>query len=445
MSTVREALEVQLNSFDSATRRSALDQLVRQAESGLITFPPMGASFNLHCHTFFSYNGYGYSPSALAWRGRCAGLYAMGVVDFDVLDAIDEFLDACQRLKMRGCAGFETRVFVPQFSTRVINSPGEPGISYHMGVGFVSSRVKNKAPLDDFKATASARTHDLAARVGAFLDPVVLDFDRDVLPLTPNGNATERHVCMALDEKAKQFFADTNSRSAFWAARLGESHEKIAALLNDAPTFQGMIRTKTMKSGGAGYVRPDGKDFPRVEEVNAFVLENGAIPAYAYVDGTSEGESSMNELLDVMMESGVAAVNIIPDRNWNFKDPEIRRRKGQLLHEFVAQAQSRDLPIVAGTEMNAYGQKFVDDFDAPELAPLVPAFLEGAHIVYAHTRLQANAGMGYLSDWSKKNFTSIREKNRFFANLGERLKPGSLEAVEGYAPALTPQEILSAT
>ena len=425
MSSERSDLEQQLCSFDGATRGSALDKLIGLASSGAIELPPVGALFNLHCHTFFSYNGYGYSPSALAWKGRTAGLYAMGVVDFDVLDAVDEFLAACKLLGIRGCAGFETRVFVPEFSTRVINSPGEPGISYHMGVGFVSSRVANPAPLNQFKATAAARTRDLAARVGAFLERVVLDFERDVLPLTPSGNATERHVCTALDEKAKQTFPDTRARAAFWAEKLGESPEKIASILGDAPVFQGMIRAKTMKSGGAGYVKPDGRDFPRVEEVNAFVLENGAIPAYAYVDGTSEGESSMNELLDVMMESGVAVVNIIPDRNWNFKDPEVRRRKGALLHEFVAEAQSRDLPVVIGTEMNAYGQKFVDDFDAPELAPLIPAFLEGAHIVYAHTRLQAHAGIGYLSDWSRRKFPSVREKNRFFAALGERLAPSS--------------------
>ena len=30
----------------------------------------------------------------------------------------------------------------------------------------------------------------------------------------------------------------------------------------------------------------------------------------------------MDALLDVMVASGVAAVNIIPDRNWNIANPE---------------------------------------------------------------------------------------------------------------------------
>ena len=64
-----------------------------------------------------------------------------GVVDFDVLDALEEFLGAAKILGLKACAGLETRVFVPEFADKVINSPGEPGISYHMGVGFPSSQV----------------------------------------------------------------------------------------------------------------------------------------------------------------------------------------------------------------------------------------------------------------------------------------------------------------
>ena len=62
-------------------------------------------------------------------------------MDFDVLDAVDEFLNTCERLAVRGSAGIETRVYIPEFSTRETNSPGEPGVYYHMGIGFTSSQV----------------------------------------------------------------------------------------------------------------------------------------------------------------------------------------------------------------------------------------------------------------------------------------------------------------
>src|SRR5690554_2059648 len=136
-------LENQLNDFDAQKRREALLALLDKVREGAITFPEQTRDFNLHCHTFFSFNGYGYSPSYLAWKGRCEGLYAMGLVDFDVLDGVDEFLEACHLVGMRACAGMETRIFVPEFSTREISSPGEPGIAYHMGVGFPSTAVEN--------------------------------------------------------------------------------------------------------------------------------------------------------------------------------------------------------------------------------------------------------------------------------------------------------------
>ncbi|HUS72976.1 MAG TPA: hypothetical protein VMY06_07895, partial [Sedimentisphaerales bacterium] len=87
-----EELEQKLDSFDSAERKEALLALCEKVRSGEITLPEPGTDINLHCHTFFSYNTYGYSPSKFAWLARKRGLAYAGVVDFDVLDALEEFL-----------------------------------------------------------------------------------------------------------------------------------------------------------------------------------------------------------------------------------------------------------------------------------------------------------------------------------------------------------------
>ena len=217
MSIDREKLEQQLNDFDSQTRRNALKSLLEQVHAGHITFPEQTRDFNLHCHTFFSFNGYGYSPTYLAWKGRCEGLYAMGLVDFDVLDGVDEFLEACHMVGVRACAGMETRIFVPEFDTREISSPGEPGIAYHMGVGFTATQVQDNTLLHQLSKIAQGRNQGLVDRVNAFLDPVKLDYTKDILPLVPKGNATERHVCVAYDNKAKELFPDASSRITFWS------------------------------------------------------------------------------------------------------------------------------------------------------------------------------------------------------------------------------------
>ena len=125
---------------------------------------------NLHCHIIFSFNAFGYSPTALAWLAKKNGYRLMGMVDFDVLDGVEEFLLACERLGVRGSAGMETRVYLPGFATREINSPGEPGVSYYMGVGFTSSQVPPvvRPILDDLRQRATRRNRLVVERVTIF-------------------------------------------------------------------------------------------------------------------------------------------------------------------------------------------------------------------------------------------------------------------------------------
>jgi hypothetical protein len=74
--------------------------------------------------------------------------------------------------------------------------------------------------------------------------------------------------------------------------------------------------------------------------------------------------------------------------------------------------------------MNSPGQRFADDFESDELRPLVPVFMRGAYIVYAHTVLQGHAGMGYLSPWAEAQFNDAGAKNAFYEHFGRRCPPG---------------------
>ncbi|GMW01412.1 MAG: hypothetical protein AMXMBFR84_25490 [Candidatus Hydrogenedentota bacterium] len=427
--------------FDLAARKAALDSLLAEDEPGGL---PRRA-VNLHCHTFFSYNGYGYSPSYLAWWARKEGLAAVGIVDFDVLDAVDEFLEACERVGVRGCAGLETRVFVPEFADREINSPGEPGIAYFQGEGFVSSRVSDTATLESLKNTAQERNRGMVARINEYLSPAAVDFDSDVLPLTPNGNPTERHLCTAYELKAQAVFRDTDKRVAFWADMLKTDQAKIRELSSNPPEFQGLIRAKLMKAGGVGYVKPEGKDFPLLSTVATFIASEGAIPTYAWLNGVTAGEKAMTELLDTMEHAGVFMLNIIPDRNWNLKDAVERAAKVSELHRIVAEAERRGWPLVVGTEMNAHGQRHVDDFHAPEMAPLVEPALRGAHILYGHTCLQKYARIGFVSEWAKAQFRDKATRNAFYEEAGKALQPGTAETqLEGVSAAMDPGHVLEA-
>ena len=92
-------------------------------------------------------------------QGR--GLAAAGIVDFDVLDGVDEFLDAGRADRARSCcARLESRVFVPEFAELVINSPGEPGVAYHMGVGFPRGAVASRPDGDARRRGEADARHD---------------------------------------------------------------------------------------------------------------------------------------------------------------------------------------------------------------------------------------------------------------------------------------------
>jgi hypothetical protein len=430
--SMTDPLEQQLDDPNPAVRGQALQALCREVESGRRQLPRPGTDVNLHAHTCFSYNAYGYSPSKFAWLARKTGLAAAGIVDFDVLDGLDEFLRAGRRIGLKTCVSVESRVFVPEFASRVINSPGEPGIAYHMGAGFAGP-VRHPF-LDHMRAAAAQRTRDLLGRVNAWLRPVELDFDEDVAPLTPKGNVTERHLCAAFERQAAQVFPDDAKRAAYWKEKLGDAPP-------GGPKLQNLIRAKTMKQGGVGYVRPDQGSFPPMAEMNRFVLECGAIPTLTWLDGTSEGEQCAEELLTVAIASGAAALNIIPDRNFT---PGVKDQKLRNLYDIVELAGKHHFPIIVGTEMNAPGNKFVDSFGSAELAPLAPTFLRGAHILCAHSVLQRQSGLGLLSPWAKKSFPGPSARNDFYAEVGRLLRPKDEDRLRGLTPDATPQQIMDA-
>src|SRR5512139_340912 len=95
-------LEASLNDFDPGVRSRALAELMTRSQQQEIALEPEANVANLHCHTFFSFNAYGHSPTSLAWLAKRRGFRLMGIVDFDVLDGVDEFLNACERVDVRG-------------------------------------------------------------------------------------------------------------------------------------------------------------------------------------------------------------------------------------------------------------------------------------------------------------------------------------------------------
>jgi sugar phosphate isomerase/epimerase len=132
-----------------------------------------------------------------------------------------------------------------------------------------------------------------------------------------------------------------------------------------------------MKYGAPGYVDPEAGSLPALEEMIGMVREAGGLPTSTWLDGTSSGERSAGELLDFMLAKGAVINNFIPERNWNLPDPGEKQKKVDLLRTCIEACREREMPVIAGTEMNKHGQPFVDSFTSPALAPFAGDFLNG--------------------------------------------------------------------
>ena len=424
MSNDPTSLEKQLSHFDRAARRESLGALATARNGGHTAAARLSGWVNVHLHTFFSFNYLDYSPSRIVWEAKKAGLDVVGSVDFDVLDAMDEMFEAGEALDVRTVVALETRVFSRDYPDREFSSPGEPGVLYFMGSGFTRLPAPGSYAatcLDAMRSQARVRNIAMLDRLRPALAPLEIDYEADVLPLTPSGNATERHMLAAFDLKARERFRDTAQLAAYWAERIGATPDEVAALLGDAAKFRAAVRAKLMKRGGVGYVQPDETTFPPIREVARMILDCEAIPCATWLDGTADGEADADELLDYFLDLGCLVLNIIPDRNWNIADPKVKRVKVGKLREIVLAALERDLPFSVGTEMNNYGQKFVDTFDAPEMRPYAADFRDGATVLYGHTLLQRALGKGRVSAWARETFGGDRARaNAFYLEVGRK-------------------------
>ena len=412
-------LEKRLNDFDPRVRRDALEALL--ALTGRQRPADAGMNVNMHCHSFFSYNAEGWSPARIAWSSHRQGLYAAALCDFDVLDGLDEFLRAGLTLSLRTAVHLETRAFVSALAQKEINSPGEPGVTYIMGAGFIAkpaAETPQGRRLAQFRDSARARNEALLKRINEKLPNIRIQYARDVLPLTPLGVATERHIVRAYVARAQHVFADAVKRAAFWAPLLKRKPAECKELESGEAKFEDAVRSALAKRGGIGYAQPDASTFPPVEDFIAWVRSCDAIPMITWLDGTSDGEADCRAMLALLRDKGCAALNIIPDRNWNVAKPQERATKVAKLEEIVREATAMDLPINIGTEMNRAGLPPVDDLDTPELSPYRDAFVQGAQVMVGHTLLARFAAAPYLGKRAQAEFPRRKARNLFYASVG---------------------------
>ncbi|HRR29652.1 MAG TPA: hypothetical protein P5270_09875, partial [Victivallales bacterium] len=361
------------------------------------------------------------SPSRIAWEAKKVGLFSVGIVDFDVIDGMDEFIDAAELLSLRASVGVETRSFFAKFANFEMDSPGEPGVNYVMGVGFTQhfpdESVQAKK-LTDYRENAKKRNLNLIKRINEKLKDIALSYEEDVIPLTPSGNATERHIITAYGNKALKKLGD--KAFSYLSEILERKSDEIKNIFySSRPGFDELLRSKLVKKGGIGYLQPSKETFPPMDEFLQWVKSCGAIPTEAWLDGTTNGEALGLKYIEASKAEGAMAINIIPDRNWNIKDSQTQKIKLAKLKEIVDAANTLNMPIFIGTEMNKSGQPLYDDLDCNALRPFKQTFIRGASIAIGHSILARFAKLPYSADATDNIFKSTEEKNDFYEKVGK--------------------------
>ena len=406
-----------LDVFEADARVAALRQ--RVAQSGMVDV--QAGNVNMHMHSFFSYNAEAWSPSHLVWAAAQAGLYGVGLCDFDVLDGLEEFLAAGRSVGMRTAVHLETRAYFSDYAEHDISSPGEPGVTYIMGGAFPrvpapgSPQAKQLAV---FREGARTRNEALIARINEKVPTMAVDYADAVMPLTPSGNATERHIISAYVDRAAAQCESPDALAAFWSSLLEKDLADVTTLLGNRPGLEEAVRSRLAKRGGLGYIAPSRDTFPPVETFLKWVADCDAIPMITWLDGTSGGEANPREMCECLCAKGAVALNIVPDRNWNISDPDVRAIKIANLKAIVDVAADLGLPINIGTEMNKIGLPFVDDLDGEVLGPFKEVFLEGARIMVGHTLLARYAAFPYAGAAAVSEFPDVPTRNRFFDGVG---------------------------
>lgn len=368
-----------LSHFDVEVRKNAFLKVVEYIKKNKINKD--NEFFNLinaHIHTFHSFNYKNWSPLRIVFEGWKKGMLYLGTVDFDTLEGVEETLWAGEMLNIKVTGGFETRVFLKEMKDKIINSPNEPGIFYLCGKGFKKLPKENSEETIFFKKLkeiSQNRNKKIIEKINEYLKDVRIDYKEDVLPLTPSNNPTERHIIIAYYKKAKEIFKEKESE--FWSEILKLKKQEVEELKEkNIGEFYEIIRQKLIKFGGPGYIKSESKDFPTFEDVVEMTRKADGIPIGTFLDGTNEGERDIKFLIELLKSKGIEGITVIPERNWNIKEPEEKRMKVQKFNEFMNLCKKINMPVICGTEMNRYGQPFVDNFKRPEISKYLEYFIK---------------------------------------------------------------------
>ena len=382
---------------------------------------------NTHIHVPPNFSAFATVEDAVAFAGA-QGVRAMGVSNFDDVRVYRRFAHAALAAGILPLFGVEfvTVLDGPMRDGARINDPANPGRMYLCGKGVdpfaaptpIAARISHAVCTADRNRMASLVELMRICFGGAGLDTSlsaqnITEEVAERAEVPPDWVVLqERHVAMAFQEAL--FLRIPPDRRATFLERLYGG--PATASVESAIAVQGEIRARLMKSGRPAFVTESPVSF---EDAYRLILEMGGIPCYpTLADGADpicEWESPATALAARLLEHGIFAAELIPDRNL----PSV-------VDEYVAAFGEAGIIVVAGTEHNTLrrlpAEPRCTDGTLPSPTALA-AFWDGACIVAAHQHERAQGRAGYVDATGRLNpdFPDAASRRRWFRDQGAAL------------------------
>ena len=389
----------------------ALKDLSERVRAGVIARGPSSPS-DIHIHTNRSYNPEHWSPERTVWQGWIKRAPVVGTVDFDTLSSVQPAWNAGLMLGQKVVASFETRIYLPEFAHKTINSPGEPGVCYIMVTGCKEPGVEAKAVLDRVGLVAHRRNDAVLRSLLGYLDLGQLVHYEQVIQRTVSGMPTDRHVIAAvMDAVTERYALDEESELIrYWAGKL---HTDVEAAIEQGKLGD-MIR-KLTKPDGEAALEFDATNFATLTDVSALADSVGGILTGAVLDGTTEFEVDVEKMFEYFTNMGVEALNFI---YWRMP----RSTEGLAWANSVMDvACARNWPTFGGSEMNSPGQK---PFGRPDFTSYYPQFERGALALYGQSLLARANNWRWMNVGVTRQFgLDIAEALAFYVSVGRKFNP----------------------
>lgn len=418
-------LLIQLNHRELECRLAALRELKNKIDKGILPRPITGNDVNNHIHTTYSFSPY--SPTKALWMGYQAGLCTAGIMDHDSVYGAEEFIEAGKIIGLPTTIGIECRVDFSKtpLAGKRINNPDQKSIAYIALHGIPHTQISNvKDYFAPYMKERNKRNRDMVDKINAVCSAygIVIDFDRDVVPISQSrngGSITERHLLFALSKKIIEIYGKCNRLLDFLNndMKLNMNTKVEQYLLDESNEMVEYDLLGVLKSDMVGAIYIDAHaECPDVRDVIPFSKQIGAISAYAYLGDVGNSitgdkktqkfeDDYLDLLFDVILDLGFDAVTYMPSRNTL---EQLKRLKSLCAtHGFFE---------ISGEDINSPRQQFIcTALKNDEFKNLIDA--TWALIGHEKAATQ-DLHMGLFSDQMIKKYPDLHERIAAFKEIG---------------------------